>query len=481
MTEHDGRLDPAVLKLAAILVVGALAPLLDSTIVNVALRTLSRDLDTSLATVQWVSSGYLLALVVAVPITGWAQERYGSKRVWLAALVLFLAGSLLSGVAWSIGALITFRVVQGLGGGLMLPTLQTMLMRAAGGPRIGKLMAVITLPILLGPILGPVVGGLILGQVSWRWIFYVNVPICVAAVVLAWWGLPSDKPDGRTSHLDRLGLLILSPALACLIYGLSQVGDQGGFEHPQVLAPLAAGTLLMVGFLAHAHHTAQPLIDLRLFRTRSFAASSALLFASGLALFGSMLLLPIYFQQARGETLVATGLLLAPQGVGSLLARPMGALADRTGPRPVIVTGLTLTVLATVAFAFAGPYAGGPLLATALVALGFGLSSTNMGVMVGAYRDLPSEQIPSASSTTRIVQQLGGAFGAAVLAVVLQHQLGVHPGAAGVDTAFQNTFLWLAGLAVVAFVPAALLPRHLRRPEDEAGPSAGSERAAGVR
>jgi EmrB/QacA subfamily drug resistance transporter len=450
------RLEPAVLKLAGVLVLGAMAPLLDSTIVNVALHTLGTELGAPVATVQWVSTGYLLAMATAVPGSGWLTDRFGAKRLWLAAQALFLAGSVLSGAAWDIGSLIGFRVVQGIGGGLMLPLLQTLLVQAAGGRRLGRLLAVVTLPALAGPILGPVLGGLIAGHLSWRWIFYVNVPLCLLAIVLAWRLLPEDPP-GKASRLDVPGLLLLSPGVAAVVYGLSTMGTDGPGS-PRALVPLAAGLVLLAAFTRHALRSTGPLVDLRLFRTRSFAASSALLFLSGLALFGSMLLLPLYYQQLRGEGVVAAGLLLAPQGLGSLLARGTGGLADRLGPRPVVLGGIALTAAGTLPFALGGQHTNGLLLAIALVVRGAGLSAANMAVLVGAYRDLPPERISHASSTTRIVQQIGGSFGTAVLAVVLQRQLTAHPGTAGQVTAFGHTFAWAVAFAALAVVPALLLP-----------------------
>lgn len=448
-TVETDRLDPAVLKMALILVLGAMAPLLDGTIVSVAVHTLGSELHAPVATVQWVSTAYLLALAMAVPITGWAGARFGAKRIWLVALTLFLIGSVLCGLAWNIGSLIAFRVVQGIGGGLMLPILQTLLLRAANGRRIGSLMAVITLPAMVGPILGPVIGGLLIGHLDWRWIFGVNVPICILAIGLAWRGLaPDPKPSKRS--LDVAGLLLVSPALAGIIYGLTQVGDHG-FGHVAVLAPLLAGVVLLVVFVLRALRVREPLIDLRLFRTRSFAASSALTFLTGFALFGVMLILPLYFQQARGESVIAAGLLLAPQGLGSLLARPAGSLADRFGPRPVIITGIALAAAGTIPFAFTD--ASYLLLSCALVLRGAGLSSVLLAVMVGAFRDLEPDQIPHGSSTTRITQQLGGSFGAAVLAVILQSE------------GYSNAFWWAIGFTVVAVIPALALPRAAGRKE----------------
>ncbi|MGH3505099.1 MAG: MFS transporter, partial [Nocardioidaceae bacterium] len=312
-----------------------------------------------------------------------------------------------------------------------------------------------------------VIGGVIVGHLSWRWIFYVNAPICLLAILLAWRGLPSD-PAPRRSRLDVVGLLLLSPALAALVYALSEVGSKGGSH--KVVIPLAARALLLAGFLGHALGATVPLIDLRLFRVRSFAASQALLFASGLALFGSMLLLPIYYQQLRGASVIAAGLLLAPQGLGSLLARPVGLVTDRIGPRPVILTGLACTVLGTLPFALADQHTSNLILSGALIVRGLGLSAVQMAVMVGAYRDLQPEQIPHASSTTRIMQQLGGALSAAVLAVVLQRQLATHYGATGQATAFGHTFFWALAFSALAVIPALLLPRtpHQRGQSDNA-------------
>ncbi|MEU4194339.1 MDR family MFS transporter [Kribbella sp. NPDC026611] len=451
MTTTTTGLDRGVLKLASVLVLGALAPLLDSTIVTVALHTLGSELHAPVSTVQWVSTAYLLALAIAIPITGWASNRFGAKRMWIVALALFLTGSMLCGIAWNIESLIGFRVIQGIGGGLMLPIMQTLLLRAAGRDRIGRLMAVVSLPALIGPILGPVLGGVLVGHLDWRWIFYVNAPICVLAIVFAVRVLAPD-PKPTAAALDVPGLLLISPGLAAIIYALSQVGDRGGFVHPSVLIPLVAGVLLLVAFVLRK--TAEPIIDLALFRTRSFTASTALLFLTGFALYGAMLLLPLFYQQARGETVTAAGLLLVPQGVGSLLARVAGGLTDRYGARPVVLIGIALTTLGTIPFAFSGTAYW--MLAIALVIRGAGLSAVNLAVLVGAFRDLEPAQLPHASSTTRILQQLGGAFGAATLAVILQSQLIGHAPSA----AYAHSFAWAIGFMAVAAVPALFLPRR---------------------
>src|SRR3954464_13456122 len=174
MATGSDKIDRTTLVIALVLVVGGLAVIFDTTIVSIALHTLAVQLNSSVAVIQWVSTGYLLALGATIPLVGWAQARIGGKRLWMIALVIFPIGSIAASLAWSAPSLIAFRVLQGIGGGLMLPVLQTLIMRAAGGRSLGRVTAVIALPVLLGPILGPVLGGLIVEHLSWRWIFWVN-------------------------------------------------------------------------------------------------------------------------------------------------------------------------------------------------------------------------------------------------------------------------------------------------------------------
>jgi EmrB/QacA subfamily drug resistance transporter len=477
--DGDDRLDPALHTLTWILVVGSLAPALDSTVVNVALASLGRELGASVSTIQWVVTGYLLAMGMAIPATGWLVERFGRKRMWMFSLALFLAGSALSGAARNVGSLIVFRVVQGIGGGLMMPIVVTLLVHAAGPRRLGRLMATATLPMVVVPIFGPVVGGLIVNNLSWRWIFYVNVPVCVAALLLAWRGVRPDAPARDRHRLDVLGLGLLSPGLASILYGLSRVTGRDGFVSGSVLLPVAIGLVLVGAFAVHALRMPEgPLINLRVFRIRSYAAAVSVLFLAGLSLYGPLLLLALYYQQVQGESALWTGLLLAPQGIGSLLPRTIvGKLTDRIGPRLIVVGGLVLTVLGTLAFTQAGASTSEWLLGASLLVRGAGLASATIGVMAGAFEGVPRDEVPDASSTTRIVQQVGGAFGAAVLAVILTRQLtglGVG-GAEARGAAFDVAFWWAIVFGLLALLPSLLLPKGVRVPTPSgSGPAATS-------
>jgi len=461
------RLDPALVRLIWILVLGGVAPVLDTTIVNVALATLGRDLHASVVTTQWTITGYVLAMAMAMPITGWATQRLGAKRLWIGALAAFVVGSALSGAAWDIDILIVFRVVQGAAAGIMTPLLITILVQAAGPGRLGRMMAIASLPVVVVPTLGPVVGGLIITSLSWRWIFYINVPICLAAIGLAWRGMRAIAPTGERHPLDIVGLLTLSPGLALVIYGLAQVSGSTGFASAAVAVPIAVGVLFLAAFAVQAARKhEEPLVNIRVLRIPSFAAAASVFLLAGLSLYGPLLLLALYYQQVQGKSALITGLLLAPQGIGSLLPRTVaGRLTDRVGPRLVVVSGLTLTVVGTLAYALAGPAPSDWLLAAALVVRGAGLGGATIAVMAGAFQGVPHQDVPDASTTMRIVQQVGGSFGAAVLAVILASQLASHTAlTAAVRVAAFGTSFWSAiGFTVLALVPALLLPSAGRR------------------
>src|ERR1700729_2786105 len=242
----DDKVDPKVIRTGLILVVGFIAVVFDTTIVSVALRTLSTQLHTSVSTIQWVTTGYLLALGMAVPLSTWALRRFGGKRLWMFALAVFLVGSIGSSLAWNVDSLIAWRVVQGAGGGLLFPVLTTLIMQAAGGKALGRTVTLIALPALLGPILGPLVGGAILTHLSWRFMFWVNVPFCVAGLILAARFMAADKParGAPRPRLDLAGLALIAPGVAAVILGLSNAGSAAGFAHPDVIVPLAAGAAL---------------------------------------------------------------------------------------------------------------------------------------------------------------------------------------------------------------------------------------------
>ena len=457
-------------RLLAALIVGGVTAILDTTIVAIGLRTLTVQLHAPVSTIQWVSTGYLLALAVTIPFVGWAQGRFGGKRLWLSALGLFVLGSTLCACAWSAQSLIAFRILQGLGGGIMFPLMATLAMQNVAPQSRTRTMASVSLPAALGPILGPVLGGLVLNWLDWRWLFLINVPIGIVGWVLAVLFINDDRPSPTAARqrLDVVGAVLLLPALAGLLYGLSNTPAAGGFRRADVLIPVLGGAVLMAGFAVWAIRRAGPaLVDVRLFAVRSVRGSSIALTFLGASLYAGTFLLPLYFQTLCGYSALATALLLIPQGLGSLLARfVVGRLVDTFGPRLVAVVGLLVVAAATVPFALTGTDTSLWVLGAILFVRGLGLGVVFIPVMTVAYVDIRKDQMPDASAITRIVQMLGGASGTALVAVVLTAAASAaHP-----EAGFAAAFWWITALTLVAAVIALLLPaqEHNKAPNTNA-------------
>jgi EmrB/QacA subfamily drug resistance transporter len=486
------KLDRGVLMVAGVVVLGAVMSILDITVVSVGLPTFQREFHTSYATVAWTMTAYTLALATVIPVTGWAADRFGTKRLYLTSIALFVIGSALCSTAWDIGPLIAFRTLQGLGGGMLMPLGMTIMTRAAGPDRVGRVMAVLGVPMLLGPIGGPILGGWLIQAASWHWIFLINLPIGVAAFVAALRVLPKDRPQPGESF-DFLGMILLSPGLALFLYGVSSIPGAGTVAAGKVLVPGIAGLVLTSGFVLHALRKDHPLIDLRLFRNRNLTISVVTITLFVVAFMGSMLLFPSYFLQVRGQTTLNAGLLLAPQGLGAMLTMPLsGRLTDRMGPGKLVLGGIVLIAAGMSAFtqvAADSPYV---LLLGALFVMGLGMGMTMMPIMSAALASLTDHQIARGSTMMNIIQQTAGSIGTAVMSVILTNQVlgdpaataysavtqGAVPanrvpaevladGRSALATAFGHTYLVALVLIACCLVPALFLPR--RKVVNEAG------------
>ncbi|NDU73796.1 DHA2 family efflux MFS transporter permease subunit [Actinomadura sp. DSM 109109] len=472
--------DPKVIVL--VLVLGSIMITLDTTVVNVAINRLSQEFRAPLGTIQWVATGYSLALGAVIPASAWAVGRFGARHLYLGSIAAFGAGSLLAGLAWNIESLIAFRVVQGFSGGLVMPVGLTILLRAAGPERLGRLMSTLGLAILVGPLAGPVLGGWLIDAVSWRWLFFVNLPVAAVVVALASRLFPRDAP-AEPKPLDVPGLLMLSPGIAAVLYGVTAGGDRGAFASPGVAVPIAAGVALVAAFAVRALTARHPLIDPRGFRDRTFAAAAGTLTLFSFGYFGSMLLLPLYMQVVRGESATMAGVLGIPFALGSGTAMQVaGRIADRVPPgrlAPVTVAAaLTGFVLFAVQLDADASYWG--LCATMLL-MGAGGGATIMPVMTAATRGLSRDRAPAASATVNLVNTMSGAIGLAAASVVLSSLMnGLVPDGRGgalqavhamgpdarravagpLAEAFQHTYLFTAGMLALALIPALLLPRR---------------------
>ena len=480
-SEPEG-LDRETLIVAGVVMLGAVMSILDTTVVNVAIDHLAVVFHSSLTTIQWVITGYTLALAAVIPISGWAADRFGTKRIYMWSLVLFTLGSVLSGLAWSAGSLIFFRVLQGFGGGLIMPAVMTIMTKKAGPHRMGRVMGVLGVPMLIAPILGPILGGWLVDNASWRWIFFINVPIGIVAFILARIVLDPDQPQ-PAHRLDWVGMLLLSPGLAVFIFGLAESSTYG-FGSIRSWGPTLTGAVLIAAWFIHSWRTPNPLIDLRTFaHTRAGAAAGTfLLFA--ISVFGTMLLVPLYYQAVRGASALQAGLLLAPGGFGAMLMMPLsGRLTDRYGPTWLPATGLPFVAVGLIPFVFVGAHTSYVLLCAANFVQGLGMGLAMMPNMTAAMQAVPASAIARTSTAMNIIRQAGASIGTAVLSVILASAINSNLGAilgssasgspsGGIATlqhlparahaaiagpladAFASTFLWALVLILVALIPA---------------------------
>src|SRR5579875_2561085 len=445
----DEGLDRETLIVAGVVMLGAIMSILDTTVVNVAIDRLAVAFNSSLTTIQWVVTGYTLSLAAVIPATGWAADRFGTKRLYLTSLVLFVLGSVLSGLAWSAESLIVFRVLQGLGGGMIMPAVMTITTRKAGPHRMGRIMGVLGVPMLVAPIVGPILGGWLVDDVSWRWIFFINLPIGIIAFVLGAIVLDPDEPQ-PTHRMDWLGMLLLSPGLALLIYGLAESSTYG-FGSARSWAPILVGALLIGGFFTHSWRASEPLIDIRTFTHSRAGAAAGVFLLFAISYFGSFLLVPLYYQSVRHATALDAGLLLVPQGLGAMITMPIGGrITDRRGPWWLPSVGLPLLIVGMIPFAFVTATTSYVLLCSLNFVLGLGMGLSMMPTMTAAMQSVPASAIARTYTAMNIIRQGGASIGTAILSVILASRISAHLAATGVHAAHGS-----GGLGSVQHLPAA--------------------------
>lgn len=455
------RLPRRLLLVGLIVVLGTAMSNLDATVVNVTLPALGSSFRAPLGTVQWVVTGYTLALACSAPLASWGIDRYGTRAVFMTSVAIFISGSALAAAATSIGSLIGFRILQGLGAGALMPTGMTIMARV-GGRHSGQIMSIVGIPMLLVPIAGPVVGGWLTSHASWRWIFLINIPTGVLAIALAARLLQRDPlPAHRT--LDVVGLLLLAPGVGALVYGLTSISATGAGR--QGLAWTATGAALSAAFIAHALRGTSPLINLRVLGDRAVAGAAASLALFSAALLGALLLVPLYLQTLGHRSALAAGIVLVPQGLGAAAAMPVtGRLVDRVNPGRLLVAGLLVAIAGLLGVALSlTPSAGLAWLCIAQLALGAGMGMTMMPTLTGALRAVGPAEIAGTSTLLNIIQRIAGSCGTAAMATLVT--AGLHAGLrlepAHAAIAFQHA----AGAATIllgaALAPALFMARSL--------------------
>ncbi|WP_343601233.1 DHA2 family efflux MFS transporter permease subunit [Mycobacterium sp.] len=419
------KLDARLLRIAGVCALAVLMAVLDTTVVGVAQRTFIAEFESTQAVVAWTMTGYTLALATVVPLAGWAADRFGTKRLFIASVLAFTAGSMLCATAPNLTLLIVFRVVQGLGGGMLAPLAITILTREAGPRRIGRLMAILGVPMLIGPLAGPVLGGWLIGSYSWRWIFGINLPVGLTAIVLAAVVFAPDR--ARPSEaFDFVGMLLLSPGLAALLYGVSSIPGRGTVADGHVWIPALVGAVLISGFVVHAlHRTSHPLIDLRLFQNREVTAANGAMLLSGAAFFGAVLLIPSCFQQLLHQTPLQSGVHMIPERFGAMLTLPLaGWLMDRRGPDKIVLAGITLIGAGLATFAHGISTQAGylPILMAGLAMMGMGMGCTTVPLIAAAVQSLAPHQVARGSALIHVNLQFAGSISTALMSVILTSQ-----------------------------------------------------------
>jgi MFS transporter, DHA2 family, multidrug resistance protein len=511
--DYPDKLDAKLLRVVFVAGLAAVMAILDSTIVAVAQGTFVQEFHTSQAVVSWTVASYMLAFATVIPVTGWAADRFGTKRLFIGSVLVFTLGSLLCAISPNILALIIFRVIQGIGGGMLMPLSFVILTHEAGPHRVGRLMAIGGIPILLGPIAGPVLGGWVLGAYGWQWIFLINVPIGLLAIVLAVITFPKDRPS-PSEPLDVVSVLLLPPGVTLFLSGVSFIPAADTLIDYRVWVPTITGLLLIAAFVFHSFRTDHPLIDLRLFKNRVVTHANLALLVFGAPFIGIGLLVPSYFQLAMHQTPMQSGMHLVPVGVGALLTMPLaGAFMDKHGPGKIVLIGLPVMAIGLGIFTYGvateAPY--NPTLLIGLAVMGLGIGCTTTPLSAAVLQSLAPHQVARGTTLVTVNQQVSGSIGAAFLGVILTqlfnhsdalitankmvsaqqqtsgHSTPVEASASAWNTlgpefasnvshalshAYTAVFVVSIAMLLVTIVPAAFLPTKRPEPEEEPEPAA---------
>jgi EmrB/QacA subfamily drug resistance transporter len=425
--------------------------IMDATIVNVALPTIGRQFHVSPTAIDSIAISFLVSLAVFIPASGWLGDRFGGKRILLIAIVVFTAASALCGIATSLGELVAFRVLQGAGGGMLAPVGMAMLYRVFPPEERVRAAAILTVPTTLAPALGPVLGGLLTTDLTWRWVFYVNLPIGVAAFVFGLMFVQESRQP-HPGRFDLPGFLLSGFGLGLAMYGVSE-GPVEGWHSADVLAAIAAGAVLLAGMVVVELRTAEPMVNLRLLGNRLFRSSNGVMVLGSIAFLGTLYAISLYYQDGRGLTALGSGLSTFPEALGVMAGAQLATrwLYPMLGPRRHITGGLAGVAISIGLLALLGPGTSLWWARLLMLTLGLAMAQVFVPVQAAAFATITPEATGRASTMFNTVRQLGGAIGVAVLTTAIVavgpvHIIGGHPVAN--LTAYRIAFLVAAAAAL---------------------------------
>lgn len=466
-TQSTTKISSEVMTAAWAIVLGAIAPMLDSTMINIAIKQLNQTFQTSLNVVQWGITGYILALAIAVPIAGWLMNRFNGKYIFVGASLVFGLMSLLAGLSWDISVFIIFRFIQGFSAGVITTLMFSLIVKIAGREHVGKVMAVVSTPMIFGPILGPVLGGVIIHFAGWRWLFFVNIIILIIAIPLMMKYIPSFEPFNKDSKLDIAGITILTIMMICILLSVSLNSQQGDFFSPSTIVLLVIGIALIIVYIIYNRiKNYQTVLPTILFTKRTYGASSLGLLLSNIGIMGPMLILPLYFQVFKHYSTIDTALALIPQGIGMLITRPyIGKMIDRIGAKYVVLVSILIALVGTLPLLFISDKTSMWWLGIILFIRGCSIGGINLGLTADAYLSVDDHQLAEAGVGINMIENIGSSFGTAIIATAValfNSQSGNN--VANQITGFHAGFL-ISAIALVLIALPALLLTHKKASE----------------
>jgi EmrB/QacA subfamily drug resistance transporter len=455
-------------------IIGMIMVILDSTIVNVALPGLVKTFDSTLSTMQWTITGYTLALSAVIPLAGWMTDRFGAKRIYLVTIAFFTLGSLLCSIAQTPEQLIIFRIIQGIGGGMVAPIGMAMIFKLAPPGKMGAVMGVLGIPMLLAPALGPIISGWLIEFASWHWIFLINLPVGIIGVLVGLRYLPKTERKSVPS-LDIIGMILGPIAFAALAYGVSE-GGRVSWSSTEALTGLIVGGVALLLFIFVELRQKQPLLELRVFGSSDFTRGIVIAWIAQIAMFGAIVLIPYFLQNIRGYSSFQTGLIMLPQALAAGIFMPIGGrLFDKIGARPLVITGLSVITLALYLLSQITLDTKLFMVMLPLGLIGCGMGLSMMAINTHVLQSAPRRLVSRVTPLTTAAQQVMVSFAVAGLTGYLTTRIGDHM--AGSETtgnlvnssvaAFGDTFFLAACIAVSGAIIAIILRKPKKNAAEE--------------
>ncbi|WP_445009322.1 DHA2 family efflux MFS transporter permease subunit [Staphylococcus piscifermentans] len=442
---------------------GAIAPMLDSTMINIAINHLIKDFHSSLNIIQWAITGYMLALAMAVPVSGWLMNRFNSKAVFINATVIFGTISLIIGLSTNVYLFVILRLIQGFSAGVITTLMMSLLVKVAGQDKIGRVMAIVSTPMIFGPIFGPVLGGFLTQFLSWRWIFFINIFVVVIAVPLMNKYIPKFTPFDKEKKLDVVGMILLIVFSGAFMYGINQLSHNSNQFNSSATLFIVIGVISLILYMFYdKRRNSETILPLSLFKYKFFSLSGAGLLLANAAIMGPMIILPLLFINIYHMNMIQASLALIPQGIGMLVTRPLiGKLIDSKGAEVVSLVSILISIMSTISFVFITDHTSLWWLYLMLFARGCSVGGIMLGFTSSAYIGLADKDLPPAGVAINMIENLGSSFGTAMIATITAYFMTSNmPSRAQEISGYQGGFALSAILLIILLLPSLKLKRR---------------------